>query len=60
VPDGVTVRSTRRARIYAPGDFVEHVSPMPLVMLVANHGHMAVTDRALKAYERRSDPRRSS
>jgi dienelactone hydrolase len=63
VPDGiwenkVTVRSTRWARMYAPGDFVERVSPTPLLMLVAEHDHIAVTDLALKAYERALEPKR--
>jgi dienelactone hydrolase len=63
VPDGiwenkVTVRSTRWTRMYAPGDFVERVSPTPLLMLVADHDHIAVTDLALKAYERALEPKR--
>ena len=63
VPKGVwenkvTVRSTRWARMYAPGDFVERVSPTPLLMLVADHDHIAVTDLALKAYERALEPKR--
>src|SRR5437870_4161172 len=38
LPDGVwenevTVRSTRWARMYAPGDFIECVSPTPLLMV---------------------------
>ena len=56
VPDGVwenklTLRSIRWARMYAPGDFIERVSPTPLLMLVAENDHIAVTDLALKAYE---------
>jgi fermentation-respiration switch protein FrsA (DUF1100 family) len=63
VPDGVwenkvTVRSTRWARMYAPGGFIERVSPTPLLMLVADHDHIAVTDLALKAYERALEPKR--
>jgi uncharacterized protein len=54
----VTVRSTRWARMYAPGDFVERVSPTPLLMVVADHDHIAVTDLALKAYERALEPKR--
>lgn len=62
VPDGVwenkvTVRSTRWARMYAPGDFIERVSPTPLLMLVADHDHIAVTDLALKAYGRALEPK---
>jgi fermentation-respiration switch protein FrsA (DUF1100 family) len=63
VPDGVwenkvTVRSTRWSRMYAPGDFVERVSPMPLLVLVAAHDQIAVADLALKAYERALEPKR--
>jgi dienelactone hydrolase len=63
VPDGVwenkvTIRSTRWARMYAPDDFIERVSPTPLLMLVADHDHIAVTDLALKAYERALQPKR--
>jgi len=63
VPQGiwenkVTVRSTRWARMYSPGEFVDRVSPTPLLMLVADHDHTAVTDVALKAYERALEPKR--
>jgi fermentation-respiration switch protein FrsA (DUF1100 family) len=63
VPNGVwenkvTVRSTRWARMYAPGDFIERVSPTPLLMIVADHDHIAVTDLALQAYERAFEPKR--
>jgi fermentation-respiration switch protein FrsA (DUF1100 family) len=44
--------------MYAPGDFVERVSPTPLLMVVATHDHIAVTDLALKAYERALEPKR--
>jgi uncharacterized protein len=54
----VTVRSTRWARMYAPGDFIERVSPTPLLMVVASHDHVAVTDLALEAYERALEPKR--
>jgi uncharacterized protein len=54
----VTVRSTRWARMYAPGDFIERVSPTPLLMVVAGHDHIAVTDLALKAYERALEPKK--
>jgi uncharacterized protein len=63
LPDGVwenkvTVRSIRWARMYAPSDFIERVSPTPLLMVVADHDHIAVTDLALKAYERALEPKR--
>jgi hypothetical protein len=56
--NGVTVRSTRWARMYAPGELIERVSPTPLLMVVATHDHVAVTDLALKAYERALEPKR--
>jgi fermentation-respiration switch protein FrsA (DUF1100 family) len=63
VPEGVwenkvTLRSTQWARMYVPGDFIERVSPTPLLMVVASHDHIAVTDLALKAYERALEPKR--
>lgn len=63
VPDGVwenrvTLRSTRWARMYSPGEYIERVSPTPLLMVVAEHDHTAATDLALKAYERALEPKR--
>ena len=63
VPEGVwenkvTLRSTRWARMYTPGDFVERVSPTPLLMLVADHDQIALTDLGLKAFERALEPKR--
>jgi dienelactone hydrolase len=63
VPEGiwenkVTVRSTRWSRMYAPGEFVDRVSPTPLLMVVAEHDQIAVTDLALKAYQRALEPKR--
>jgi hypothetical protein len=63
VPDGVwenrvTVRSTRWSRMYAPGDFVQRVSPTPLLILVADHDNVVGTDLALTAYERALEPKR--
>ncbi|QOT79366.1 alpha/beta hydrolase [Cupriavidus basilensis] len=63
VPDGIwenrlTLRSTRWARMYSPGAFIDRVSPTPLLMLVAERDHIAVTDLALKAYELALEPKR--
>jgi dienelactone hydrolase len=62
VPKGVwenkvTVRSTRWARMYAPGEFIERVSPTPLLMLVADHDHVVLTDLVLKGYQRALEPK---
>lgn len=54
----VTVRSTRWARMYTPGDFIERVSPTPLLMVVAEHDHTAPTDLALSAFGRALEPKR--
>jgi uncharacterized protein len=43
--------------MYAPGEFIERVSPTPLLMLVADHNYTAVTDLALKAFERALEPK---
>lgn len=63
VPKGVwvnevTVRSMRWSRLYSPGEYVDRVSPTPLLMLVADHDHIAVADLALKAYQRALEPKR--
>ena len=63
VPEGVwenriTLRSNRWARMYGPGAYVERVSPTPLLMVVAKHDHIAVTDLALGAYERALQPKK--
>lgn len=54
----VTVRSTRAARMYEPGVWITRVSPTPLLMLVALHDTVTVTDLALAAYERALEPKR--
>ncbi|MFF4764629.1 alpha/beta hydrolase [Streptomyces sp. NPDC001292] len=63
VPDGVwensvTVRSTRAARMYEPGAWIDRVSPTPLLMVVATDDTITVTDLALKAYERALEPKK--
>jgi uncharacterized protein len=63
VPEGVwenevTVRSTWWARHYAPGHYVERVSPTPLLMIVADHDTTSLTDLALATFERAHEPKR--
>ncbi|WP_238589028.1 alpha/beta hydrolase [Pseudonocardia sp. HH130629-09] len=63
VPDGVwanevTVRSTLAATTYEPGVYVDRVSPTPLLMVVATHDTVTLTDTALAAYERAREPKR--
>lgn len=63
VPDGIwenslTLRSTRWARMYSPGVFIDRISPTPLLMLVAEGDHIAPTDLALRAHEQALEPKR--
>jgi uncharacterized protein len=54
----VTVRSSRAARNYEPGTWISRVSPTPLLMIVALHDTITVTDLALGAYERALQPKK--
>jgi len=54
----VTVRSTRAARMYEPGVWIDRVSPTPLLMVVALNDTVTVADLALGAYERALEPKR--
>ena len=63
LPDGawennVTVRSTRAARTYEPGQWIARVSPTPLLMVVATRDAITLTDLELAAYERALQPKR--
>jgi len=54
----VTVRSTRAARMYELGHWIARVSPTPLLMVVATHDAVTLTDLGLAAYERALEPKR--
>jgi cephalosporin-C deacetylase-like acetyl esterase len=54
----VTVRSTRLARMYEPGQWVARVSPTPLLMVVALRDTITLTDLELAAYERALQPKK--
>jgi len=56
--NNVTVRSTRAARMYEPGQWVARVSPTPLLMVVATGDTITLTDLELAAYERALQPKR--
>ena len=56
--NAVTARSTQLARMYEPGAWVSRVSPTPLLMVVASHDAITLTDLALAAYERALEPKR--
>jgi fermentation-respiration switch protein FrsA (DUF1100 family) len=53
----VTLRSTRAARMYEPGNWITRVSPTPLLLVVARDDRRTVTDLALQAYERALEPK---
>ncbi|MUL85801.1 MULTISPECIES: alpha/beta hydrolase [unclassified Mycolicibacterium] len=54
----MTVRSSRAARMYEPGTWIDRVSPTPLLMIVGLHDTVTVTDLALAAYERALEPKK--
>ncbi|MFE7588179.1 alpha/beta hydrolase [Kitasatospora sp. NPDC057512] len=54
----VTLRSSRAARMYEPGAWISRVSPTPLLLVVADHDTVTVTDLALAAYERALQPKK--
>jgi uncharacterized protein len=56
VPE-VTLRSVEAARGYNPGDFIERISPIPLLMQVAEKDSVTPTDLALTAYARALEPK---
>ena len=53
----VTVRSTRLARMYEPGVWAPRIGPKPLMMIVATHDTVTLTDLALETYERAHQPK---
>ena len=62
VPSGmwhneITVQSSRRARMYEPGNWISRVSPTPLLIIAATHDTVAATDLVLTAYERALEPK---
>ena len=64
VPEGVhyenkvTVRSSRAARMYEPGQWVSRVSPTPLLMIIALNDTITLADTGLAAYERALQPKK--
>jgi hypothetical protein len=54
----ITLRSTRAARMYEPGNWISRVSPTPLLLIVARDDRLTVADLALAAYERALEPKR--
>ena len=63
VPEGVwhntvTLRSTRAARMYEPGTWIDRVSPTPLLLVVGQRDTITLTDLALHAYEKALQPKK--
>jgi uncharacterized protein len=63
VPEGVwdnvvTLRSSRAARMYEPGNWVARVSPTALLMIVGLHDTITLADLALGAYEAALQPKK--
>ena len=53
----VTLRTVEMLREYSPIDYVERVSPTPLLMIIANGDHLAVADKAFETYETAREPK---
>jgi fermentation-respiration switch protein FrsA (DUF1100 family) len=53
----VTLRSVEMFMEYEPGAYIAHVSPTPLMLVVALGDHLTVADEALRAYERALHPK---
>ena len=43
---------------YEPGAYISHISPTPLLLVVALGDHLTVADHALAAYEQALEPKR--
>jgi uncharacterized protein len=54
----VTLRSVEMFTEYEPGGYISHISPTPLLLVVALGDHLTVADHALEAYERALMPKR--
>ncbi|MCY1369035.1 hypothetical protein D9M69_560520 [compost metagenome] len=53
----MTLKSIEMLNEYEPGEVIDRISPTPLLMLVAKHDSLTVTDLALKAYEKALQPK---
>ncbi|KAG9555689.1 Esterase/lipase, partial [Aureobasidium melanogenum] len=54
----VTVKSIEAFREYLPSAHIQHISPTPLLMTVADNDVLTPTDLALEAYGRALEPKR--
>ncbi|KAE8371874.1 Alpha/Beta hydrolase protein [Aspergillus bertholletiae] len=55
--NSVTVKSLEALRGYIPATYVEHISPIPLLMVVAENDQATPPDLALKAYAKALEPK---
>lgn len=53
----ISLRSVEYSRSYNPGDFIERVSPTPLLMLVAERDYVTPTDLSLEAFRNALEPK---
>jgi len=54
----MTLLSAERARDYDPVQFIDRISPTPLLMIVADDDTVTGTDLSLKAYDRALEPKK--
>ena len=54
----VTIRSSRWARMYEPGAWAPRIGPKPLLMVVAIHDTITLTDTAQEAFEHAHEPKK--
>ncbi|WP_265110596.1 alpha/beta hydrolase [Halosolutus halophilus] len=54
----VTLRTIEMLAEYAPIDYVEQISPTPLLLIVAAEDDLAVADKAFETYERAREPKK--
>jgi fermentation-respiration switch protein FrsA (DUF1100 family) len=54
----VTLRSVEMFWEYEPGAYIQWVSPTPLLLVVAQHDHLTVSDLAIAALENAREPKR--
>jgi len=55
--NSVTLRSVEMFIEYEPGAYISHISPTPLLMVVAARDHLTVVDLAVAAFEQAREPK---
>ncbi|RBI58579.1 acetylxylan esterase [halophilic archaeon] len=53
----VTLKTVEMLREYAPINYIDRISPTPLLMIIAEQDHLAVADKAFDAYEEAREPK---